>query len=257
MSSMVAAPTEASPGADVEWQTVPWTAQSWLSTARACSLAVDTRQSSCWLQGELEGAQTAPFSQPETPLCALHRWNQCKSVAGVAPTQAGFRSYHAPLQRHKGDTCHADTPLGFLGANNNFLRQHRRPTDSCKHPGITGTDIPVRKYVERGHNHIHAALSICRSALQQPPARRADLLRMLVALTHLRQLPSLQLQGELAARAGAESLLQWPRLCCRARFFQQPHGLLCHIMSGWSPVLLYKRLLYACSSLPLFIPPSA
>lgn len=41
----------------------------------------------------------------------------------------------------------------------------------------------------------------------QAPARRADLLRMLIALTHPRQLPSLQLHGELAARAGPGSLL--------------------------------------------------
>lgn len=64
----------------------------------------------------------------------------------------------------------------------------------------------MSRYVERRHDHIHAALSIWRSAPRllphKPPARRADL-RMLVALTHLRQLPSLQLHGELAARAGA------------------------------------------------------
>lgn len=72
-----------------------------------------------------------------------------------------------------------------------------------------------------------------------------------------RQLPSLQLHGKLAARAGAGSFLLWPQLCCWAHFFQQLHQLLCHIMSGWSPVLLHKCLLYAGSSLPLFIPPSA
>lgn len=112
-----------------------------------------------------------------------------------------------------------------------------------------------------GHDHIHAALSICRSAPRllphQPPAHRADLLRMLVALTHLRQLPFLQLHGELAVRAGVGSLLLWLRLCCRAHFFQQPHRLLCRIMSGWSPVVFYKRLIYACFCLPLFILPSA
>lgn len=113
--------------------------------------------------------------------------------------------------------------------------------------------------MERGHNHIHGGLSTCRSAPKvlphQPPACKADLVRMLVALTHLRQLPSLQLHGELAARAGAGSLVLWPQLCCRAHFFQQRHRLLRHIMSGWSPILLYKHLLYACSSSPLFFPP--
>lgn len=147
-------------------------------------------------------------------------------------------------------------------------RDNRRPRDSCKHLGITGTNIPMRRYMERGHNSIHGALSTCRSAPKvlphQPPACKADLLRMLVALTHLRQLPSLQLHGELAARAGAGSFVPWPQLCCQAHFFQQHHRLSCHIMSGWSPILLYKRLLYACSSSSLvpsicvsFTPPPA
>lgn len=112
----------------------------------------------------------------------------------------------------------------------------------------------MSRYVERRYDHIHAALSVCRSAPRllphQPPALRADLLRMLVALTHLRPLPSLQLHGELAARAGAGQSPLRLRLCCRAHFFQQPHRLLCHIMSGRSPVLFYKSLLYASFSLP-------
>lgn len=41
-------------------------------------------------------------------------------VASVAPTQPGFQSYHTPLQIHKGNTCHTDTPLCFLDANNSF-----------------------------------------------------------------------------------------------------------------------------------------
>lgn len=60
---------QASPAANADQHTLPQTAQGWLSTAQASSLAFVGNQSPHGLQGELARAHTAPLSQTETPLC--------------------------------------------------------------------------------------------------------------------------------------------------------------------------------------------